>query len=133
MRKDVYELFSRYESCFQYQWNRIIAAGFDNFSGELSKLAAGKGFKQEIGEKRVFWKNLDGDIEAMFSFIIDPTDLKEIVAMYSEIRMKKIPVTFAFIEQLQDGRGQYDIFRLSENSYLEHCNRAWKVGTSPDS
>ena len=52
--------------------------------------------------------------------------------VYQDIKAMHVPVTYVVIEQLQDGKGQYDIFRLSELSYLEHANRAYVEGTSCD-
>jgi len=128
----IYEMFIRYEPQFQYGWNKIIAAGFDSLADELSKLADELGLSQSTERRSVLWRNADGVVEAMFAYIIDSTDLDGIIAMYSDIKKMRIPVTFATIEQREDGPGQYDIFRLSEKSYLEHCNRAWVPGTSAD-
>jgi len=75
---------------------------------------------------------MKANIASMFAFIIDPTDLAGIISMYADIRTLAVPVTFAIIEQREDGAGQYDVFRLSEKSYLEHCNRAGMYDTSCD-
>ena len=53
-------------------------------------------------------------------------------AVREEIRCKSIPLAFVIIEQRADGPRNYDIFRLSERSYMEHNNRAWPRGFSPD-
>ena len=132
MRQDIYDMFTQYQAEFQYKWNKIIAAGFDAFEVELEQLAQRFGLSQSKADKRVLWKNAQGQVEAMFAYIIDPTDIDGIISTYVAIKDNNSPLTFAFIEQREDGEGQYDIFRLSEKSYTEHNNRAWAEGTSCD-
>ncbi|MBN1538052.1 MAG: hypothetical protein JW908_15050 [Anaerolineales bacterium] len=132
MRPDVYNLFALYEPQFQYKWNRIIASGFDDFAAELARLAGELDLHQSVDGRKVFWVDAQGCLEALFCYIIDPQDLESILSMYQDIKEKQVPVSYAIIEQREDGLRQYDIFRISEKSYLEHCNRAWVPGTSAD-
>lgn len=132
MRQDIYNLFNVYQPEFQYKWNRIIAAGFDSFAEELKRLSDDFHVRQTVEGEYVFWTGNDEKIEAMFAYLVDPTDLDAIIQCYSLIRDRQIHLTFAIIEQREDGSGMYDIFRLSETSYLEHMNRAYPQGTSPD-
>ena len=132
MRQDIYEMFIQYSAEFQYSWNKIISEGFDSFADKLSHTAQTYKLNQSIEDNRVIWKDVTGTIEAMFVYIIEPTDLDSILSMYQDIKTMNIPVTYAIIEQREDGAGQYDIFRLSERSYLEHANRAYVRGTSCD-
>ncbi len=132
MRQNIYELFAQYEPQFQYRWNEIISSGFDSFTDELVKIAEGFQVTQSTEGQRVFWRNDEANVEAMFAYMIDPADLDSIISMYKDIKEMRVPVTYAIIEQREDGAGQYDIFRLSEKSYLEHCNRAWTKGDSCD-
>ena len=132
MREDIYKMFQHYNPEFQYHWNNIINSGLKRFAEELDDLAGGFDVSQEIEDSMVFWKNDDNAVEAMFAYVIDPTDLKGIMHAFRLIKKRKVPVAFVFIEQRADGERMYDIFRLSEKSYLEHCNRAWAEGTSLD-
>ena len=132
MRRDIYKMFERYEPPFQYKWNRIIASGFDRFAAELEQLAEEYGVTQHTEQNRVFWNDERGSDVAMFAFIINAKDIEGIIAMYKLIHERFIPITFAIIEQKGDGDGAFDIFRVSEQSYLEHCNRAYVPGTSCD-
>ena len=132
MRQAIYQLFAQYEPQFQYEWNEIISSGFESFADKLAEMAVGFGVTQTTEGRRVLWRDSEANIEAMFAYIIEPTDLSSIISMYGDIRAMTVPVTFAIIEQREDGAGQYDIFRLSEKSYLEHCNRAGTDGTSCD-
>jgi hypothetical protein len=110
----------------------MISGGFKSFAEELRHEAGRFGVVQSVDGRNVFWSNESGGYEAMFAYVIDPTNLDGIISTYQLIKAKRIPVTFAVIEQLEDGKGQYDIFRLSELSYLEHNNRAYAEGTSCD-
>ena len=98
MRQDVYDLFARYEPQFQYHWNQIIASGFEAFAAESAKHAAAMGLNQSLEWKIVFWENAQGNLEALFFYIIDPQDLESIIAMYQEVKKKKVPVSYAIIE-----------------------------------
>ena len=132
MRQDIYDMFLHYAPEFQYRWNKIISAGFKAFAAELHKLAASFEVEQSVDNRRVIWKDTGGNVEALFAYIIDPTDIDSIIATYLAIKSMDVPVTYAIIEQRGDGDQQYDIFRLSENSYMEHANRAYVEGTSCD-
>ena len=132
MRDDLYDLFTVYRSDFQYRWNDAIHQGFDAFAAEVEKMLPDKSLVQESEGKRVYWKDSDGRVEVMFAFIVDPTDLDGIIEAYQEIKHQDIPLTFVIIEQRSDGPRNYDIFRLSRSSYMEHNNRAWPPGCSPD-
>ena len=132
MRKDIYNMFNVYESDFQYHMNKVILAGFESFGSEMEKAAGHFKVKQTVEDKNIFWFNDDDEYEAMFAFIIDSTDIDRIIDTYKIIKAKSIPITFAIIEQIGDGKHQYDIFCLSQRSYMEHCNRAYAPGTSCD-
>lgn len=131
MREDLYDLLKVYEPEFQARWNDVIHEGFDAFAEEVDKMRPAD-LTQEPESRRVIWKDASGQVQAMFAYIVDSTDLDGIIEVYQEIRSKSIPLTFVVIEQAGDGERNYDIFRLSEVSYLEHHNRAWPKGTSPD-
>jgi hypothetical protein len=132
MGDELYDLFSKYDPDFQYHWNDVIHRGFEAFAEELAKLLPEAGLTQESRGKWVYWRDSEGSVQAMFAFVIDPTDLDGLIDMYQEIKRESIPLTFVIIEQKADGPRNYDIFRLSERSYMEHTNRAWPRGHSPD-
>jgi hypothetical protein len=132
MRKDLYDLFNVYEPDFQYRWNEAIHRGFDAFAEELTRTLPDDRLAQETRGNRVYWRDLNGDAQAIFVFLVDPTDLEGLIETYQEIKRGRIPLTFIFIEQRADGPRNYDIFRVSKRSCMEHVNRAWPRGCSPD-
>ena len=77
---DIYDMFTHYNVNFQYKWNKIITAKFNAFADELHKITQQHGLSQTQKDQRVLWKNVNGQIEAMFSFIIDPTDIDSIIS-----------------------------------------------------
>ena len=131
MRDNLYDFFTVYEPDFQYRWNDVIHEGLDVFAQELSK-ALPDDLTQESRDKWVYWRDGDGHTQAMFAFIVDPTDLDGLINTYQEVKRESIPLAFVIIEQRADGPRNYDIFRVSERSYMEHNNRAWPQGCSPD-
>ena len=54
-------------------------------SEELAKLANEMNLTQSQDGNWVFWRNTQGKHEAMFAYIIDPTDLDGIISMYKAI------------------------------------------------
>lgn len=132
MRQELYDLMKVYEPEFQYRWNDVIHEGFDAFAKEVATLLPEDDLTQETGERRIYWRDSDGHPQAMFAFIVDSTDIDGLIEMYQQIKRESIPLTFVVIEQVGDGPRNYDIFRISETSYMEHHNRAWPKGYSPD-
>jgi len=132
MRDELYDLMRVYEPEFQYRWNDVIHEGFDAFAKEVATLLPEGDLTQETDGKRVYWRDAEGNPQVMFAFIVDPTDLDGVIETYQEIKRESIPLTFVIIEQRADGPRNYDIFRISERSYMEHNNRAWPKGCSPD-
>jgi len=132
MRDELYDLMNVYEPEFQYRWNDVIHEGFDAFTKEVATLLPEGDLTQETKGNRIHWLDAEGKTQAMFAFIVDPTDLDGIIDTYQEIKNESIPLTFVIIEQQADGPRNYDIFRISEQSYMEHNNRAWPKGCSPD-
>jgi hypothetical protein len=43
--------------------------------------------------------------------------------VYDTIAASEAPLAYAFVHQLADGEGTWDIFHMSGLTYLAHCNR----------
>jgi hypothetical protein len=123
MREDIGRIFSDYRQSFKLKWGRIIHAGFEKIVPELEAESMNYRCIQKVENSSIIWYDKDNKIQAMFCFPQNAKDFESIFMIFKEIRNKNSPLTFIFIHQESDGTGNYDIFRISEKSYLEHNNR----------
>ncbi len=124
MRKDINLMFCDYSQKFKLKWGKIFHGGIDKTANELMKLSKNYGCVQKQSDNDIVWLNKDDKPEAMFCLVEAANDLARIKGIYDKIENTKIPITFVIVHQLSDGPGNYDIFNLSERSYLVHNNRA---------
>jgi hypothetical protein len=107
------------------KWGRIMSKGFDAVLEKLGTLAEDLGYNQEtISGNTILWadKNAPG-VECMICWVDEVMDLNQMQGVFRQIRKYKPVFTYAIVHQKKDGEGNYDIFRFSRFSYLEHCNR----------
>jgi len=123
MRTDIYLMFSNYSQSFKLKWGRIINAGFNKIYLELEGQSRKYHCVQKATTDSVIWYDKNNVIQAMFCFPSDAKDFDSIFKIFGTIKKNKAPITFIFIHQVSDGKGNYDIFGISEKSYLEHVNR----------
>lgn len=124
MRKDIYNMFTVYGQPFKLRWGRIFASARPVVEEALNKKAQEFKCKQSVQDEYIVWRGNRGKVEAMFCILPDNKNPASIGRIYQKIQRSKCPVTFVVVDQHGDGPGNYDIFRLSEVSYLEHVNRA---------
>ncbi len=118
-------MFYPIERKLERRWAKLFLAGFAETARELEIMAEAQGYRQQTQEDRiVFWHDPEtGSHEAMFFFIYDIMDLASVQRCFREIERNKVFMTYAVVHQIKDGPGDFDIFRFSPFSYLEHCNR----------
>lgn len=124
MRKDIYDMFTVYGQPFKLRWGKIFASERAVIEEVLNKKAKEFECKQSVEDGYTVWRGNRGKVEAMFCILPDNKKPAAIKSIYQKIQRSKCPVTFVVVEQHSDGPGNYDIFRMSEVSYLEHSNRA---------
>jgi hypothetical protein len=107
------------------KWGRLCGKGFEHILLKLQEVAEEKNYLQEEAMHQVvLWRDKDdSNVECMFCFIPDAGDLNSVSRIFATIRALQPVFTYAIVHQRKDGEGQYDIFRFSRFSYLEHCNR----------
>jgi hypothetical protein len=123
MKFDIYLMFSDYSQSFKLKWGRIINAGFDKIVPELEAESKKYSCNQIVEKEFITWYDKSSQIQAMFCFPLNAKDFDAILATFNTIKQYNSPVSFIFIHQESDGEGNYDIFRISERSCLEHNNR----------
>ena len=123
MREDIYQMFTDYRQSFKLKWGRIINAGFNKIIPEFEVQSKKYNCMQRVSKDSIIWYDKNDDIQAMFCFPLNAKDFDLILKAFNTIKKNRSPITFIFIHQESDGEGNYDIFRISEKSYLEHLNR----------
>ena len=116
-------MFADYSQSFKLKWGRIINAGLDKIRLELEGQSRKYHCVQKATTDSIIWYDKNNVIQAMFCFPPDARDFNSIFKIFDTIKKNKAPITFIFIHQVSDGEGNYDIFGISEKSYLEHLNR----------
>lgn len=123
MRDDIFGMFYPLAKETQEPLAQTVQDSEEKFTALLAELARQCGYKQTQSGNRVTWAD-DGDVvQVMFFRVTDPGNIDAIRNVYDAIKENKCPLAYTFIHQLPDGEGTWDIFRLSEQSYMEHCNR----------
>jgi hypothetical protein len=107
------------------KWGRIFSLPLPRIAEALAPLAEREGFRQEAESDHILWLGKSKNPAAMFCFIDDPSELAQVKKVYNRISRILPRVTFTIVRQKSDGPGIYDIFRMSERSYLEHHNRVY--------
>jgi len=124
LREDIYTLFAcdrDLPASGQLEWAGLLAGPVEGAIDQLAVLAAGHGCTQTMTDHVVQWLNNEGMLEVQFFLLPAPDDLDAYIRMYEQIRETNCPVSFVFVRG--DEPRQYDIFRLSARSYLEHHNQ----------
>ena len=124
-RIEIAKLFYPLGRSEERKWARVFRNGFNSLLTRLEAEAINLKFIQEIiDESYIIWRDQDTSInECMFYIILDATSFESIQSLIDHIESLRPTFTYAIIHQQKDGEGNYDIFLLSQFSYLEHCNR----------
>jgi len=127
LRKDIYTLFqcgSEFPEPGSRGWVKLLEGPQEKVDRQLEVFARERDCRQEADGNIVRWLNQEGQTEALFFLLPDPSDIDAFVTIYKEIKEHLCPVSFVFLKCEEPGL--YDIFRLSGRSYLEHHNQAKK-------
>jgi hypothetical protein len=124
MKKAIYSMFKDYSQPFKLRWGRVFHGGPQSIEAALTEEAKKHACSLQRSGTDFLWVGRSGKAEAMFRFVPDPSDISSVQSVYQKIKKLGVPITFVVVHQTPDGSGNYDIFRLSEDSYLEHHNRA---------
>ena len=123
MNEVIYSMFDDYSQVFKKRWGNIFHSGRAVIEKALQEEAARNGCTIRRSGRDYLWINRKGAAEALFRFIADSTDISLFQDIYQKIKQKSVPVAFIVVHQTVDGEGNYDVFRISERSYLENNNR----------
>lgn len=121
MNDAIHTMFADYGQTFKLRWGRVIFKG--ELEEKLKEVSSEYGCSQAIEKSDIIWKNEDNKVEALFRYIDDPTQINALQDIYQTIKRLDCPISFIVVNQTPDGRGNYDIFKFSEKSYLQHHNR----------
>ncbi len=119
------KLFYPLERKHQRRWGKIFDSGSETIYEAFQEVAEAKNYRQEkLDANKILWRDSkDDSAECMFCLIDDVTDIDAICDVYDMIKQYNPFLTYTIVHQVKDGEGQFDIFRFSKFSYLEHCNR----------
>ena len=112
----------------KYRWGRVFASPLPVVVDAFAPYAEKAGCIQEVALQRIFWVDENRHLVAMFCLVPEPSDLDSVCEIFAEVAERSPRVTFVIVHQKADGTGNYDIFRLSPASYLEHHNRVFHRG-----
>jgi len=124
-RLELFKMFYPLERKDQRKWAKIFKSHFMIISQKFRELSFEKGYRQEdINKQLILWRDPeDASVECMFYFVQDVTDLSAIYHCFEHIKQYDIYLTYIIVNQKKDGKNVFDIFKSSQFSYLEHCNR----------
>lgn len=124
-RLELFEMFYPLEKKTECEWARIFSSHFLIIAQKFKEICHNKDYRQEeINDQFILWRDpKDGSVECMFYFVMDVTDLSAIHHCFEHIKQYDVYLTFIIVNQKNDGNDVFDIFRSSQFSYLEHCNR----------
>jgi hypothetical protein len=116
-------MFADYRRSFKLKWGRVLHQGPAALEEKLAVEARRFNCRLETDGQDFLWRNDQNETEALFRFVDDPSDLRSFRDIYARLAEVGSPVTYVIVHQRADGEGNYDVFRLSTASYLEHNNR----------
>jgi hypothetical protein len=124
-RLELFEMFYPLEKKTERRWAKIFKSHFMIIAQKFRELSVEKGYHQEdINDQLILWRDPENaSVECMFYFVPDVTDLSTIHHCFEHIKQYDVYLTYIIVNQKKDGRNVFDIFRSSQFSYLEHCNR----------
>ena len=122
MRDDIFGMFYPLSKEIQQTLAQTVRDSQEKFTELLAELARQSGYEQIRTANGVSWME-DDAVQVMFFRVTEPGDIDAIRSVYDTVKENNSPLAFVFIHQVPDGLGTWDIFRLSEQSYMEHCNR----------
>jgi len=76
----------------------------------------------EIEGDKMIWKDGENNQHLIFHFNIKAFDINKLIEVYREAKQNSNIQNFIFIDQAHTFKQAYDIFRLNQLSYMQHCN-----------
>ena len=114
----------------QRRWAGILGLTHADYLSALEGEAHARGLRQETHEGFVAWSDAQGRRLLLLFRLYNPGDLAAVRQVYETIAAHPSPLAYAFVQQLPDGEGTWDIFHMSKLSYLAHCNRVSGPGSA---
>jgi len=120
---DLFAMFYPLDRAAKRHWARIFTLPDPEYREALSEEARQRGLRQDTVDNAVSWVDGEGRRLMLLFRVPDPRDLDAVRRVYDTIAASDAPLAYAFVQQLPDGDGTWDIFHMSRLSYLAHCNR----------
>ena len=92
------------------------------FIHELSNLSEKYNMISEIEGDKMIWKDGENNQHLIFHLNIKAFDINKLIEVYREAKQNSNIQNFIFIDQAHTFKQAYDIFRLNQLSYMQHCN-----------
>jgi len=105
------------------RWAAKLALPECEYVAALDEEARKYGLVQRSLDDGVAWLDEDGRQLMLLFRVADPRNLSAVRRVYDTIATNEAPLAYAFVHQPPDGEGTWDIFHMSQLSYLAHCNR----------
>lgn len=118
----LYFMFSMLKPHEKYRWGSYLLKRKSAIDA-LEKECKRYNLEQIVEDDYIFWINKLKEIECSFLLVYDPSNIDTFINLYYSLKKKKLKLTYCIVNQIPDGKYEYDIFRLTESSYLEHWNR----------
>jgi hypothetical protein len=122
-------MFYPLEAEEQRKWAAILSLPEDEYLSALEEEASRRGLRQRPVDGAVAWLDEDGHQLMLLFRVEDPRNLEAIRKVYDTIAASEAPLAYAFVQQIPDGMGTWDIFHMSVLTYLAHCNRVSGPGS----
>jgi hypothetical protein len=122
-RSDLFAIFDGMTREDERAWRPALGGPPGRTVELLAAMAGRYGCTGEAEGELVLWRDEAGALQAAFAYLPDPSDLAAVTEVHDAAARTGSPLTFALVHQAKDGEGNYDIFRLSTRSYMEHNNR----------
>jgi hypothetical protein len=121
--RELFTMFYPLGAAEQRRWAAVLALPSAEYISALAREAEARGLRQRALDDAVAWTDDDGNQLMLLFRIPNPRDLGAVRKVYNTIAANDAPLAYAFVQQLPDGEGTWDIFHMSKLSYLAHCNR----------
>ncbi len=130
--RDLFKMFYPLSRAEQARWARILALPEGEYLSALEGEARQRGLHQTMVDDAVAWSNDEGRQLVLLFRVTDPRDLGAVRGVYQTISANEAPLAYTFVHQIADGEGTWDIFHMSQLTYLAHCNRVSGPGSEGD-
>jgi hypothetical protein len=127
--QDLFQMFYPLSNAEQRNWAAMLSLPEEEYVSALEREALRRGLRQSMVDGAVVWLDRDGRQLMLLFRVPDPRDLSAVRGVYDVIAANEAPLAYAFVHQIADGEGTWDIFHMSKLTYLAHCNRVSGPGS----